>query len=104
MKNLILIVGLVAASFSFNANAADSATCWKISELAQALMKVRQEGNVSLNKILTLSQNDPTGMTKPLAEIAWKVEAHKSEKQQQEAITKFRNDMHLFCLDKINGA
>ena len=94
MKNLILIVALFAVSF--NASAKEIEACEFVSETAELFMDLRQKG-VSLKKMLSIKHTDRMEV---LIMKAWKVDVYQSKEYQQKAINKFRDDMHMLCLEK----
>ena len=94
MKNLILIVALFAVSF--NASAKEIDPCGFVSETAELFMDLRQKG-VSLKKMLSIKHTDRMEV---LIMKAWKVDVYQSKEYQQKAINKFRDDMHMLCLEK----
>ena len=91
----ILTAFIAATSTAVYANE----NCVKIGDLAEAIMDVRQQGNVSLSKMLGAfpADNPLTPAVKRMAILAFERPQYSSPKFRSESVADFRNEFEVAC-------
>jgi len=97
MKKLTIAVA-IALTISANVQANSLETCKTIEGFAEEIMKARQVGVPASEAYEAVQESS---ILKPMVRAAYKLSAYNTEEYQEQAVSEFKDDWFIICMDEV---